>query len=93
MTELIMMKIIFIFFLDDVHGYIEENDGIKYLVFTSTNKNKEPLKIIKELWEETKRQSEGIKMRNQLNTEKTSSKLTLDQTMACPWVKHLIFLT
>ena len=67
-----MMKIIFIFFLDDVHGYIEENDGIKYLVFTSTNKNKEPLKIIKKLWEETKRQSEGIKMRNQLNTEKTS---------------------
>ena len=72
MTELIMMKIIFIFFLDDVHGYIEENDGIKYLVFTSTNKNKEALKIIKKLSQETKRQIEGIKMRNQLNTEKTS---------------------
>ena len=67
-----MMKIIFIFFLDDVHGYIEENDGIKYLVFTSTNKNKEALKIIKKLSQETKRQIEGIKMRNQLNTEKTS---------------------
>ena len=67
-----MMKIIFIFFLDDVHGYIEENDGIKYLVFTSTNKNKEALKIIKKLSQETKRQIEVIKMRNQLNTEKTS---------------------
>ena len=27
------------FFLDDVDGYIEENDGIKYFVFASTDKN------------------------------------------------------
>ena len=26
-------------FLDDVDGYIGENDGIKYLVFASTDKN------------------------------------------------------
>ena len=32
-------------FLDDVDGYIEENNGIKYLVFSPTEKNK--------LWEET----------------------------------------
>ena len=32
-------------FLDDVDGYIDENDGIKYLVFASTDKNKEALKI------------------------------------------------
>ena len=31
-------------FLDDVNGYTEENYGIKYLVFTSTDKNKEALK-------------------------------------------------
>ena len=30
--------------LDDVDGYIEENDGIKYLAFTPTEKNKEALK-------------------------------------------------
>ena len=35
------------FFLDDAHGYIEENDGIKYLDFACTDKNKEALKIIK----------------------------------------------
>ena len=41
-------------FLDDVDGYIEENDGIKYLVFTPTEKIKEALKNYKKLWEETK---------------------------------------
>ena len=30
--------------LDDVDGCIEENDGIKYLAFTPTEKNKEALK-------------------------------------------------
>ena len=34
-------------FHDDVDGYIEENDGIKYLVFASTDKNKEALKNYK----------------------------------------------
>ena len=31
-------------FLDDVDGYIEENDGIKYLGLTPTEKNKKALK-------------------------------------------------
>ena len=30
---------------NNVYGYIEENNGIKYLVFTSTDENKEALKI------------------------------------------------
>ena len=47
-------------FLNDVDGYIEENDGIKYLVFASTDKNKEALKNYKILWEETKKQIEVI---------------------------------
>ena len=47
-------------FLDDADGYIEENDGIKYLVFASTDKSKEALKNYKKLWEETKRQIEVI---------------------------------
>ena len=41
-------------FLDDVNGHIEENDGIKYLVFASTDINKEALK------KETKKQIEII---------------------------------
>ena len=47
-------------FLNDVDGYIEENDGIKYLVFASTDKKKEALKNYKILWEETKKQIEVI---------------------------------
>ena len=46
-------------FLDGVDGYIEGNDGIKYLVFASTEK-KETLKNYRTLWEETKRQIEII---------------------------------
>ena len=47
-------------FLDDVDGYIDENHGIKYLVFASTDKSKEALKNYKKLWEETKRQTKVI---------------------------------
>ena len=80
-------------FLDDADGYIEENDGIKYLVFTLAGKNKEALKNYTKHWEETKKQIEVINDVNQLNTEKTSWKLGPNQTMTCPWVKHSIFLT
>ena len=31
-------------FLDDLDGYIEKNNGIKYQVFDSTDKSKEALK-------------------------------------------------
>ena len=47
-------------FLDDVDGYIDENHGIKYLVFASTDKSKEALKNYKKLWEETKKQTKII---------------------------------
>ena len=46
--------------LDDVDTHIEENDGIKYLILTPTDKNKGVLKNYKKLWEETKRQIEVI---------------------------------
>ena len=45
---------------DDVNEYIEENDWIKYLIFASTDKNKEALKNYTKFWEETKRQIEVI---------------------------------
>ena len=47
-------------FLDDLDGYIKEDDGIKYLVFTPAEKNKEALKNYKNFWEEIKRQIESI---------------------------------
>ena len=36
-------------FLDDLDAYIEKNNGIKYLVFDSTDKDKEALKNYKKL--------------------------------------------
>ena len=47
-------------FLDDVDGRIKENNGIKYLDFTPTEKSKEALKNYKKLSEETKRKIEVI---------------------------------
>ena len=48
------------FLLNDLDGYIEKNNRIKYLVFGSTNKNKEALRNYKKIWEEIKRQIEVI---------------------------------
>ena len=48
-------------FLNDLDGYVKENDRIKYLVFTPTDKNKEALKNYTKLWEENKKQIEVIK--------------------------------
>ena len=53
-------KDFFYLFLSDVDVYIKENDGIKYLSFTPTEKNKKALKNYKKLWEETKKQIEVI---------------------------------
>ena len=72
----------FYFFLDDVDGHIEENDGIKYLAFTSTEKKEAP-KYYKKPWEKTKKQIEVINDDEQLNTEKASRKLGLNQVIIC----------
>ena len=40
--------------IDKVDGHIEENNGNKYLVFDSTNINKDVLKKYTELWDEIK---------------------------------------
>ena len=40
--------------INDVDGYIEENDKNKYLSFTSTDNNKEVLKEYIKLWDEVK---------------------------------------
>ena len=40
--------------INDVDGYIEQNDKNKYLSFASTNNNKEVLKKYIKLWDEVK---------------------------------------
>ena len=46
--------------LDDVEQYIEENNRIKYLVFASTERNKEAFKNYTKLSKQSKRQIEVI---------------------------------
>ena len=50
----------FYLIFNNVDEYIEENNGNKYLTFTSTVENKEGLKNYTKLWKETKRQIEAI---------------------------------
>ena len=42
------------FIVGEVDGYIEEKNGSKYLVFASTDKNKEVLENYTELWDKIK---------------------------------------
>ena len=46
--------------INDVDGYIEENDKNKYLSFASTGKNKEALKTYIKLWDEVKYHTQTI---------------------------------
>ena len=80
-------------FLNDVDWNLEENDGIKYLVFASTGKSKEALKNCTKLWKETKRQIEVINDDKPIEYRKELIKIKLNQAMTCPWVKDLILLT
>ena len=45
---------------NNVDGYIEESNGNKYLIFASTDKNKEILKKYTELWNEIDNQIKTI---------------------------------
>ena len=45
---------------DNVDAYIEENNEDKYLIFASTDKNKEPLENYIELWDEIKNKIEAV---------------------------------
>ena len=64
--------------LDDVDTHIEENDGIKYLILTPTDKNKGVLKNYKKLWEETKRQIEVINHDEPIEYKKDFMKLKFE---------------
>ena len=44
----------------EVDGYIEENNGNKYLTFASTDKNKEVLEKYTKLWHEIKYHIQAI---------------------------------
>ena len=71
-------------FLDDVDGHIEKNNGIKYLVFDSTDENKEALKNYTKLWEETKRQFEVINDDEPIKYRKDFMKIKVESDYDLP---------
>ena len=76
-------------FPDDVDGYIEENDGIKYLVFASTKKDKEAFKNYTKLCEETKREIKVINDDEPIKYRKDFMKIKFELDDDLAWVKHL----
>ena len=65
-------------FPDDVDGCVEQNDGIEYLVYVSTEKNKEALKNYTKLWEETERQIKVINDDEPIKYRKDSMKIRFE---------------
>ena len=72
---------------------IEENNGNKYLVFTSTDENEEVLKKYKELWDEIKNEIETINGGKTGKYGKDIIKIKLDTGYDLPLSKPLKFPT
>ena len=58
--------------INEVDGYIEEKNRSKYLVFDSTDENKEVLKKYTELWDRIKNEAETIIGEKKVNMVKIS---------------------
>ena len=63
---------------NNVDVYIEENNENKYLIFASTDKNKEVLENYTELWDEIKDQIETISDVKPIKYEKDFIKLKFE---------------
>ena len=72
---------------------IEENNGNKYLVFTSTDENEEVLKKYKELWDEIKNEIGTINGGKTGKYGKDVMKIKLDTGYDLPLSKPLKFPT
>ena len=74
---------------NNVDAYIEENNENKYLIFASTNKNKEALENYTELWNEIKDQIELISGNKPIEYKKDSMKIKLESDDDLPLGKIL----
>ena len=58
--------------INHASGYIEEKDGNKYLIFDSTDENKELLKRYNDVWNGTKNEVKAIDGGKESDYEKIS---------------------
>ena len=74
---------------NNVDGYIEESNENKYLIFASTDKNKEALKNFTELWNEIKYQIKMIRGNNPIEYGKDFMKINFKSDDNLPLSKIL----
>ena len=75
--------------INEVDGYIEEKNRSKYLVFDSTDENKEVLKKYTELWDRIKNEAEAIIGRKEGKYGKDFMKIKFDTDDDITLNKHL----
>ena len=72
------------------NGYIEEKNGNKYLIFDSTDENKEPLKKYSDVWSGIKNKIEEVSS-GECNYEKDYMKIKFDSDVNLQLKKPLKF--
>ena len=75
--------------IDEVDGYIEENNGNKYLTFASTDKNKKVLEKYAKVWDEIKYHIQTINADKSGEYEKDYMKITFISDNDLPLNKML----
>ena len=75
-------------FLNNVDRYIEKENEDKYLIFASTDQNKEALKKYTELWDEIKNQIKTINGGKQIEYKKDFTKIRFESDDDLPLVKY-----
>ena len=78
------------FLVNHANGYIEETSGNKYLIFDSTDENKELLKKYQDVWSGIKNKIEAVSSR-ECDYEKDSMKIKFNFDDDLPLNKPLKF--
>ena len=74
---------------NNVDGYIEENNGNKYLIFAFSDKNKKALKKYKKLWDGIKNQVDTLNSGEPIEYEKDFMKIEFESDDNLPLGKIL----
>ena len=77
--------------INHTNGYIEEKNGNKYLIFNSTDENKEVLKKYADVWNGTKNKTKEINV-SDCDCEKDFTKIKFNSHDDLPWNKPLKLL-
>ena len=78
------------FIIAHANGYIEEKNGNKFLIFDSTDENKEPLKKYSDVWNGIKNKIEEVSS-GECNYEKDYMKIKFDSDVNLQLKKPLKF--